>query len=140
MKFIDTISIRWADLDPNFHVRHSAYYDWGAQQRIDALNQLGLTMDVMKELHIGPILFREECIYRREIRMGDTITIALNMTALNEDGSRWSMQHLLTNQHGELCATINIDGAWIDTVKRKLANPLPEIAVKVMQQIPVLAD
>lgn len=140
MKFIDIISIRWADLDPNFHVRHSAYYDWGAQQRIDALNQLGLTMDVMKELHIGPILFREECIYRREIRMGDTITIALNMTALNEDGSRWSMQHVLTNQLGELCATINIDGAWIDTVKRKLANPLPDIAVKVMQQIPVLAD
>ena len=28
--FIKEISFRWSDLDPNFHVRHSAYYDFGA--------------------------------------------------------------------------------------------------------------
>jgi acyl-CoA thioester hydrolase len=29
------LSFRWSDLDPNFHVRHSAYYDFGAQHRIE---------------------------------------------------------------------------------------------------------
>ena len=35
--FTKEISIRWSDLDPNFHVRHSAYYDFGAQHRIEIL-------------------------------------------------------------------------------------------------------
>jgi acyl-CoA thioesterase FadM len=29
--FSKELSFRWSDLDPNFHVRHSAYYDFGAQ-------------------------------------------------------------------------------------------------------------
>ncbi len=135
MKFTDTIHIRWADLDPNFHVRHSAYYDWGAQQRIDALGKLGLTMQAFQEMKVGPILFREECIFRKEIKQGDTITIELFMRELNEDGSRWGMTHILTNQNSELCATINIDGAWMDVTKRKLANPTPELITRALGEI-----
>jgi acyl-CoA thioesterase FadM len=33
--FSKQLSFRWSDLDPNFHVRHSAYYDFGAQHRIE---------------------------------------------------------------------------------------------------------
>ena len=32
--FVRPIQIRWADLDPNFHLRHSVYYDYGAYCRI----------------------------------------------------------------------------------------------------------
>lgn len=138
MVFKDTIHIRWSDLDPNFHVRHSAYYDWGAQQRINALNQLGLTMQVFQELRVGPILFREECVFRKEIKQQDVVSIELFMRSMNEDGSRWSMTHILTNQHGEMCATINIDGAWMDVSKRKLANPTPEVISKALQKMEVL--
>ena len=54
--FTKEISIRWSDLDPNFHVRHSAYYDFGAQHRIEILEQLGLTMKVMQQQHFDPVL------------------------------------------------------------------------------------
>jgi acyl-CoA thioester hydrolase len=46
--FIKEIHIRWADLDPNFHVRHSAYYDFGAQHRVEILEQLGMSMRIMQ--------------------------------------------------------------------------------------------
>ena len=37
--FIKEIQVRWSDLDPNFHLRHSVYYDWGAYCRIEFLEQ-----------------------------------------------------------------------------------------------------
>jgi acyl-CoA thioester hydrolase len=37
--FSKQLSFRWSDLDPNFHVRHSAY-DFGAQHRIEILEVL----------------------------------------------------------------------------------------------------
>ncbi|MES2880908.1 MAG: thioesterase family protein, partial [Bacteroidota bacterium] len=72
-EFKSTVQIRWSDLDPNFHLRHSAYYDFGAQHRVEILAQLGLTLRVMQTEHIGPILFREECVFRKEINLSDVI-------------------------------------------------------------------
>ena len=76
-EFNRSIQLRWADLDPNFHVRHSVYYDWGAFCRIEFLNNYGLTSQVMQQLQFGPIIFREECIFRKEIRLGEDIKIDL---------------------------------------------------------------
>ena len=39
--FSKQISIRWADLDPNFHLRHSVYYDLGSQFRMELLEEAG---------------------------------------------------------------------------------------------------
>ena len=69
--FVMPIQVRWSDLDPNFHLRHSVYYDWGAVCRVEYLNKAGLTLQRMQQLQIGLILFREECVFRREVRMGD---------------------------------------------------------------------
>jgi acyl-CoA thioester hydrolase len=76
VSFRKKISIRWADIDPNFHMRHSAYYDFGAQQRIEILEELGLTLKIMQEQHFGPVLFREECFFRREIHLSDNIILS----------------------------------------------------------------
>lgn len=138
--FTKEISIRWSDLDPNFHMRHSAYYDFGAQHRIEILEEQGLTMRIMQQQHFGPVLFREECVFRKEIHMGDTITISTKMGKMKEDASRWTIVHELKNQLGELCAVLSVDGAWIDTKLRKLASPTPEIAREVMRAFPKTED
>ena len=67
MEYIKDVDIRWSDLDPNFHLRHSVYYDFGAYCRISFLNDNGITETVMREHKIGPVLFREECVFKREI-------------------------------------------------------------------------
>ena len=76
--FSTEVQVRWSDLDPNFHLRHSVYYDWGAYCRVSFLNELGLTDKVMQDLLIGPILLREECVFRKEVRLNDKVTIDLN--------------------------------------------------------------
>ena len=138
--FTKELSIRWADLDPNFHVRHSAYYDFGAQHRIEILEQLGLTMKVMQEQYFGPVLFREECVFRREIRLHSKVFITTKIGKIKPDASRWTFVHELINEQGDLYATISVDGAWMDTSLRKLANPTPQIAVDVMNAMPKTND
>lgn len=138
--FTKTISIRWSDLDPNFHMRHSAYYDFGAQHRIEILHQQGLTVELMQQQHFGPIAFREECIFRKEIHLNDTITISTKIGKMKTDASRWTIVHEMHNQDGILCAKITIDGAWMDTKLRKLATPTPPIALEVMNAMPKTDD
>lgn len=132
--FIAKMDLRWADLDPNFHVLHSRYYDFGATCRMTFLIQSGLTPQLMNELQIGPILLREECYFRKELRYGDVITANLKISKRTADGSRWSMEHEIFKNEDTLAAKINIDGAWMNTHTRKLAAP-PEIIIKIFDSI-----
>ena len=125
--FIKEIQVRWSDLDPNVHLRHSVYYDWGAFCRIAFLEQHNLTTGVMQRLQIGPILFREECIFRREIRLGDNVTIDLQVLKAKRDYSRWTIQHTVKKNGDTISAIITVEGAWLDTAKRKLATPPIEV-------------
>src|SRR5688500_6174959 len=135
-KFIINVQLRWSDLDPNFHLRHSVYYDWGALCRIEFLDKFGLNAGTMQQLHFGPILFREECVFRKEIRSGDKITIELKLVKAKKDYSRWSIQHTIRKNGDIVCAILTVDGAWINTNERKLAIPPPEVS-SVFSQMPV---
>lgn len=138
-KFSLPIQVRWSDIDQNRHLRHSAYYDYGATVRIACFSQHGLTNLKFEELHIGPIVFREEAIFRREVKFEDKITVDLAVTKASSDYSRWSIRHHLYKEDGTLCAVINLDGAWIDIVKRKLAMP-DEFIQSVFQDFPKADD
>lgn len=138
--FVKTLSVRWADLDPNFHVRHSVYYDFGAQQRVEILEQSGLSLRIMQEQGFGPIIFREECLFKKEIRLADQLTINARIARLNADASRWTIVHEIVNTQNILCAVLTVEGAWLDTKLRKLANPTPQIVRDVLQAFPKAAD
>lgn len=134
--FSTVISIRWADIDANFHLRHSAYYDFGAQHRVNILAKHGLTLATMQEQHFGPVLFREECVFKKEIHLTDVITISTCMAKMRHDGSRFTIQHLFTNEQQQRCALLTVDGAWIDTKLRKLLHPVLPIITEVMNLFP----
>ena len=116
------MQIRWSDIDANRHLRHSVYYDYGAAMRMMFLNEHGLTTKKLEEFQIGPILLREEAIFKREILLEDNISIDVEIVKTTQDFSRWSLRHNLL-KGDVLAAIINIDGAWISMVKRKLAVP-----------------
>jgi acyl-CoA thioester hydrolase len=137
--FSQSIQIRWADIDANRHLRHSVYYDYGASMRMNALSSQGLTMQKLEELSIGPILFREEGIFRREVLFGDDITINVELVKAREDFSRWSLRHQFIKSDKSVAAIINIDGAWIDLAKRKLAVPDAYI-VEIFKKFPMASD
>jgi acyl-CoA thioester hydrolase len=134
--YIMPLQIRWSDLDPNFHLRHSVYYDWAAMCRIDYLREKGLTPDHMQKLDFGPIIFREEAVFRKEIKYGDELTINLKLIKGRRDYSRWTIAHEIKKPGETLCAVVTIDGAWLNVIERKLFIPPAEV-VQVFQQMPV---
>jgi acyl-CoA thioester hydrolase len=139
MTFTTQLSIRWSDIDANYHVRHSVYYDFCAQHRIDILSNLGLTLAVMQQQHFGPVLFREECIFKREMRHDDVVLLTTSVAKMKADASRFTIRHQLANEQ-QLFAIITVDGAWMDTKLRKLVNPIPPVVLEVFNHIPRSPD
>lgn len=133
--FITPIQVRWSDLDPNAHLRHSVYYDWGAINRIEYLYREGLTVELMHQLQIGPILFREESVFKREVRLGDKVTVDLQLVKAKKDCSRWTIRHTIVTNETSVAAILTVDGAWIDIAKRKLARP-PQVVVDAFKKMP----
>lgn len=129
------LQIRWSDLDPNFHLRHSVYYDWGALCRTEFLIGHGLTPALMQKLQFGPVIFREEAVFRKEIRFGDPVKVNLRLVSAKRDFSRWTIRHEIIKGDDTVCSTLTIDGAWINLVERKLFIP-PDEAVAVFRQMP----
>ena len=134
------LNLRWSDLDPNFHLRHSSYYDLAAQERVDILDQYGITLQLMKEEHIGPVLFKEECEFKREIHLNSKIHIVTKLLRMKRDGSRWVIQHEFLSDEDKLHALIKVEGSWIDTVKRRIARPLPDIVLSGLENFPKTED
>lgn len=131
--------VLWSQIDANMHLRHSAYADFAAQARLQILEHLGFNAALLEELKIGPILFREELIYMREVRPSDTVKVTCEMTHCRRDGSRWSFSQGLYRGDGIQAAQINVQGAWVDMVKRKLASLPPQWA-ETFLQIPKSTD
>jgi acyl-CoA thioester hydrolase len=129
------LSIRWADIDANRHLRHSVYYDFAAAMRMNYLNSQGLTTEKLIEWQVGPILFREEALFKREVKLEDKVNIDFKIIKSMPDYSRWSLQHYITKADGTVCTIINVDGAWMDLVKRKLTIP-NEFIQKIFADIP----
>src|SRR5690242_21633182 len=138
-KYYLPIQIRWADIDQNRHLRHSVYYDYGAMVRITFLSEMGLTAEKLEELKIGPIIFREEAIFKREINLEDKITIDVELTKATPDFSRWAIRHNIIKKDGTVAAILNLDGAWIDIEKRKLALA-PDFIQKIFSDFPKSGD
>ena len=134
-KYIKQLEVRWADLDPNFHVLHSKYYDYGATCRMAFLTENGLTTELLMQHSIGPILFKETCEFKREIRFGDKLEVHLEGVSASSNYKKWVMRHQLYTNENTLSAIITLEGSWIDMEKRKIATP-PQFVIDVFEAMP----
>lgn len=123
MNFTVQFTTRWADFDANIHMRHTAYNDYAAEARLRFFNKFGITIHDFTKEKVGPILFEENTKFFKEIHLGEDISVNLKITGLSGKGERWKIQHEVFNSQGKLSAVINVYGAWLDLVKRKLTVP-----------------
>jgi acyl-CoA thioester hydrolase len=124
--------VMWSQMDANQHMRHSAYADFAAQARLMMLEKAGLGPAVLYKMNIGPLMFREELIFLREVGLNDRLTVTCELTKSRPDGSRWSIRHELFRGDGVKAAIVNVDGAWLDMTKRKLTFLPPELSKAFM--------
>ncbi|MGE4132223.1 MAG: acyl-CoA thioesterase [Bdellovibrionales bacterium] len=127
--------VRWADLDPNLHLRHTAYNDYAAHVRFAYLAENGFTMDEFQRAGVGPVIFTETTRYRREVRAGEIISVQFHMLGMSQDHRKFHLYHRILKQDGEMAAEIEIEGAWFDTRLRKVC-PAPAALAEILQKIP----
>ncbi len=131
--------VLWSQIDANVHLRHSAYADFCAQARSNMLNQMGLSLDEFNKRKIGPVLFREELTYFREIGLDERIKVSVEITKYNTKNARFSFKHEIFKENGIRAALVVVDGAWMNIIERKLTM-IPEEWKEILQKIPKSTD
>ena len=129
---------RWSDFDANKHMRHTAYNDYAAEARLRFLTENGFSIEVMEKNNIGPVLFSENTLFKREIKLGEDIHVELFLEAASSKGERFKIMQHIYREDGVLAATISVYLAWIDLNKRKLTIPPKEIlkTLEFMDKLP----
>jgi len=135
-----TFQTRWADMDPNQHLRHTAFLDYAAQSRVNMFSDIEYPMEEVLKAGMGPILFREDIRYLREVRLNEMLTVGIKLKAARKDGSRWTFLHEFLRSDDILAATLLVEGAWLDLQKRKLAIPDEKMAHSILDKIPRADD
>ena len=135
MKFEVNFKTKWSDFDPNRHMRHTAYNDYAAEVRVRFFQEHGLSINEFAKLNIGPILFKEETSFYKEIHIGENINVHMELEGVSKGIERWRFNHQIFNAEGKLSAEITVYGAWIDLIKRKLTVP-PAKFVQIFEDLP----
>lgn len=128
LTFTTHIEVRWADIDANMHMRHSAYADWCTHARVGWMQEAGFGPDHLLKLGIGPVLFRESTEYQREVKLGEKLTIHVTLAAATPENDRWRIRHVMHKADGTIAAIHEVAGAWLDLRARKLAQPPKELS------------
>jgi acyl-CoA thioester hydrolase len=115
------------------HVRHTVYYDLCATQRTEALARLGIDMAGMQAAGLAPVLFKESCAFKRELHFGDRVRIEFVLLGMRDRGSRFAFRHRFLRAD-EVCAELEVEGAWIDLRTRRLGS-IPEDWAAKFEQI-----
>ncbi len=134
MAYTVSFKSKWADFDANKHMRHSAYNDYAAECRIRFFNTHGLPPEFLEKHNFGPILFEENTRFYREIKMGESLSVEVRLSATSNKGERFKMVHHLYREDAILAAEIHVYIAWIDLSKRKLMAP-PQEAIEMLQHL-----
>ncbi|WP_196885346.1 thioesterase family protein [Aureivirga sp. CE67] len=139
MKLEYTFKSKWADFDPNRHMRHSAYNDYAAEARVRFLMENGFDILKLNKMNLGPILFKEETNFLREINLGEDITVTVCLAGMSENGDRFKFQHQIIKPNGVVAAEVIVTGAWLDLAKRKLSVP-PSDILEMMDKVDRTSD
>ncbi len=127
MSYKVDFATKWSDFDPNRHMRHTAYNEYAAEVRIRYFANNNFSIKEFTKHNIGPILFEEYTSFRKEIHLGENISVNIKLSGISENFERWKIVHEVFNEAGKLSAVIKVYGAWIDLTKRKLTSPPKEV-------------
>jgi acyl-CoA thioester hydrolase len=122
--FVVQIVPRWADMDLNQHMRHSAFADWASYARTEWLHINSFTMEKLVELKITPIMFEDRTRYLKEVLLGERIHLELQLAGADREGSQWFVRHIF--RRGEtVCAVYEAQGAWFNIATRRVVPAPP---------------
>jgi acyl-CoA thioester hydrolase len=85
-----------------------------------------------------PIVEREFKASRKEVFLGEHVTVNIESVGYKHDGSRWHMRHTF-RRNGTVVAIHDVKGAWLDVAARRIAAP-PAGLMEAATNLPRTSD
>lgn len=120
--------VRWGDVDFNGHMRNTAYLDTAGDVRMLFFEAHGFPMDEFSRLRIGPVVFRDEVDYSRELRLLEPYEVSLVLAGLSGNGARFRLRNEFFTGRGERAACVTSSGGWLSLETRALVPPPDDLA------------
>lgn len=127
--------VGWGDLDGNNHFANVAILHRAADARLLFFAARGFPGSRFAEEKVGPVMLRDELVYRKELRLLEEFTVDLRLVGLSPDGVRFALENTFRNTSGEVTAIVTSEGVWLDLEKRKPRPPPPDLDA-VQRQMP----
>jgi len=137
--FEQRFRVGWSDLDGNAHMANSSYLDHAADTRMLFFNQNGFTMSRFASERFGPVVVRDELVYRKELRLMEDFRVNLEVAGLSRDGARFRLRNTFLTSANGISAVVTSDGVWLDLERRKPRIPPRELD-NLMRALPRTND
>ena len=122
-----SFEIRFDEIDFIGHLHNTLYLEYCSHTRYCHFVEQGWDLHRMGEHGIGAVSLTEEIRYRREVRLGDLITVTYQITGYSADGTRWRSRAQMLRRDGAVAATVTTNGAWFGLRSRRIEAPPPEL-------------
>ncbi|MCI4343238.1 MAG: thioesterase family protein [Thermoplasmata archaeon] len=126
-RFEQSFRVGWGDIDGNGHMGNTAFLDRASDTRVRFFALHGLSVARFAAEHFGPVIVRDELVYRKELRLLDEFTVDLELVGVSGDGLRFQLSNTFRTAAGEVAAEVTSEGVWFDLEQRRPRAPPPEV-------------
>lgn len=122
MTFSVPVTVRGYELDGNGHLNQAVYHQYAEHARWEMLRAAGLVSDKMQLSGLGPVVLESNVKYRRELHLGDEITVTCECRW--GTGKAFWMDQQIHKIDGTVSAEFSVVLGLMDLQARKLVpNP-----------------
>jgi len=125
--FVQRFRVGWSDLDGNAHMGNASYLGYASDTRMHYFTEHGFTMARFASEKFGPVVVRDELVYRRELRLMDEFAVDFESVGISDDGSRFRVRNTFRNASEDVAASVTSEGVWFDLERRRPRIPPSEI-------------
>ncbi len=117
------LRVRWGEMDANGHVNNMVYQSYLDEARGDTFARAGFDLAAMREKKIGPVIYRCEIDYHKELKHPDRVLITTRVELLSESKGAVH-QEIRRASDGGLVARAVFYGMFFDfAARRPIAFP-----------------
>jgi acyl-CoA thioester hydrolase len=120
MAYVNSVQVRFYELDPYDHVNHAVYFSYFETARIEALSSVGYDLTRLKEEGFHLVVTDVRARFHRPAVYGETLEITSRLIESKRVTSRWGQ---VATVEGEVVATLELTGAITDAEGRPRRAP-----------------
>ena len=120
MAHVNSVEVRFYELDPYNHVNHAVYFSYFETARIEALSSVGYDLTRLKEEGFHLVVTEVRARFHRPAVYGEILEITSRLIESKRVTSRWAQ---VATVEGEVVATLELTGAITDAEGRPRRAP-----------------